>query len=158
MVADVLRVAPDIRLVHVEERHLEIMRFWKNSHRNFFFSQDLITAEGQRKWFQEFKNRSDDFMFVVDTMIGPIGTMGYRLHEGQVDIYNVMRGIPNAYPGVMHTALACMIGDIEKRYPQTPISVRVLNDNPAVAWYQRFGFVELSRKEAYVLLILSNSG
>jgi len=74
------------------------------------------------------------------------------LVEGNVDIYNVMRG--RRAPGnrvSMGEMLRRLCGEIAKRYPQ-PITCKVLSGNPAVAWYLQNGFAQQSQAPDHVVL------
>lgn len=135
---------PDVTLCSIGETHIERLRKWKNKHRKAFFFRETISPQVQREWFQGYLERSDDYMFVVQFRGMTIGCMGFRYVDGEVDIYNVILGIPAmGKRGIMGQAL-CMLCNYAHREYRSTISVKVLSDNPAIAWYERNGFKEVA--------------
>lgn len=78
--------------------------------------------------------------------------MGFRYINGKADVYNVMRGVAGK-KGTMGLALRRMCNYALQMYPGI-LGVKVLRDNPAVAWYERNGFKEIGVFEDYVELEL----
>ena len=131
----------------------ENLRVWKNANRHAFFYQNLISPEEQMTWFRAYRGRPDDHMFVV-TVPPEVGCMGFRLEEGKVDVYNVIRGVSRGgRRGEMRDALHLMCAYALSRYA-CEIGCKVLADNPAVAWYEGCGFVRRSRRENYHEMVL----
>jgi len=134
----------------------EDLRSWKNEHRFRFFFQDLITPEQQRRWFDGYQARADDFMFVVRDGEQTAGCMGFRLRDGQSDVYNVILGDPRCgRRGVMARGMALMCSFARLRLDR-PVVARVLKQNPAAAWYQRRGFTVLAEEEGHYLMGLAD--
>jgi len=134
------------RLRAIEERDLEDLCTWKNRDRASFFFKDIIGPEQQARWYAGFRARPDDFMFIVEAphtpVAQPFGCMGFRLVEDIVDVYNVIRGVDlRGADARMSDALILMCS-----YAMTygrDITLRVLRDNPAVGWYERFSFIRV---------------
>lgn len=118
---------------------LTVLREQKNRMRTSFFFQDEITPEMQQSWYQAFRMRDDDWMYVIDVAGVPSGCIGLRLDDGVVDFYNLMMW-ERSGSGLMSRALAVLIGAARKEYPAAEIGVVVLAANPAVDWYVRRGF------------------
>ena len=130
-----------LRLRAANEDDLENLRQWKNDHRAFFFHKMVISPEQQRAWFNTFKTRSDDFMFIVEVNNSAIGCMGIRLLGEVWDIYNVILGLPDyRKKGYMGKALQAML-NFAQSGNHCPMTLQVLQSNPAVAWYKKNGFV-----------------
>ena len=141
---------PEITLCTITKSDLENSRTWKNQHRNSFFFQDIISQVDQVKWFQGYLDRLDDHMFVIVVEGQSIGCLGFRYINGQVDIYNVIRGVPSvATRGFMGKALRMMCSCAWERYPGVQ-SAKVLRNNPAINWYNRNGFKTVSVYAEYV--------
>jgi len=137
-------VVPDVTLRSINETHIERLRKWKNKHRKAFFFRETISRQMQHEWFQEYLDRADDYMFVVQFKGMTIGCMGFRYIDGEVDIYNVMLGIAAmGKRGIMGQALHILCNYAQQKY-QSLISVKVLQDNPAIAWYKCNGFKEVA--------------
>jgi len=124
-----------------EHADQEQVRNWRNIHARSFFHQSPITSTGQQQWFEEYRNRSDDFLFMVMAADQSIGCIGIRFRSDAWDLYNIIRGVHSSRStGFMATGLAMLIAfarDI------CPVAVRadVIAGNPALTWYLRNGFV-----------------
>jgi RimJ/RimL family protein N-acetyltransferase len=137
------------------EDDIELLRDWKNEHRQFFFHKDIISREQQQGWFGRFEQARDDHMFVVMVEGRKIGCMGVRLLEGGVDVYNVILGVKGyGRKGIMSAALngVCAYGRF--LYPGRPVQLRVLTDNPAVPWYEKNGFQIIARRDDHLVMEL----
>ena len=140
----------DISLRTITEADLEILRQWKNTQRFSFFYQDIITPEQQRRWYQGYLARPDDYMFIVVHAGQAIGCIGYRLLEGAIDIYNVILGDPAAGKrGWMSQALRLMCSYIIAHFTRDIIA-QVLTTNPAIGWYEKNNFFTRARHETHV--------
>lgn len=119
---------------------LDHLRQWKNAQRMFFFHQDLITEAQQKKWFDGFIQRTNDYMLMVEHNGVPIGCMGIRLQSDEWDIYNVILGnAAYSKQGHMHRAFKAMLRMAQAQCA-LPITLKVLKQNPAVDWYLKNGF------------------
>lgn len=74
------RIQHDRYLLRPLERFdLEELRVLRNKNRNFFIQQEIILAEEQKKWYESYLSKDDDFMFAVEhenfpsKMIGSVG-------------------------------------------------------------------------------------
>jgi len=123
---------------------IELLRIWKNDHRNSFFFKEIITPEMQENWFQSYSKRRHDFMMIGLQEDEKIGCIGFRLLNDRVDVYNVILGQKKyAKMGYMANALKLVCKEAMKRYPNIPIIASVLKTNPALQWYYRRGFVAI---------------
>lgn len=137
--------------------HCERLRAWKNAHRRFFFFQDVITEAAQRAWFEGYRQRPDDYMFIVQAGDEPIGCMGIRRRDGQADVYNVILGRPDyGGRGLMTRAMRLLCSDARRRFG-CEVVARVLKDNPALGWYERQGFEVVSSFDEYVFIRLAEA-
>lgn len=74
-----------VRLRLLDESDLPMTLAWRNQDRvrKWFINSDLITYEQHREWFDNYRTRDDDFVFIVEEtrdLLKPIG---------QVSIYNI---------------------------------------------------------------------
>ncbi len=55
---------------------------WRNKEdiRQWFFNSDPITMEGHRSWFQNYLERDNDFLFIIEYEKTPVG---------QISLYNI---------------------------------------------------------------------
>jgi len=136
----------------------EDLRRWKNANRQFFFYQKVISAEQQRQWFESYLARADDGMFVVEWDRRAMGCMGFRvLNDRRIDIYNVILGDPGlGGKGLMSQAMRLMCSYLVSEF-STEIIAKVLNSNPAQAWYLKNDFRKGAAFESYTEIVLERS-
>ncbi len=147
----------DFLLQTISEEDLENLRIWKNSNRKSFFYQNEITPEQQMQWFESFRIRPEDWMFIVSWKMKPFGCVGARLLEREWDIYNVIRGERvKGSEGGMRWSMEKVIQWIQTRKPDAPIQAKVLKTNPAKTWYQKMGFEEIGIESDYYLISWKN--
>jgi ribosomal protein S18 acetylase RimI-like enzyme len=128
---------------------IELLRKWKNKNRKYFFYKQIITKKQQLKWFKDYSDRIDDYIFIV--MYGDlrVGCIGFRLIDDVIDIYNVILGdIHFKSKGIMSQALNLMYGFM----PDKDITVKILTDNPAIKWYEKNGFFKINENKDYILM------
>lgn len=134
----------------LEEADLPRTLAWRNQDhiRRWFVHSDVITAEDHRRWFAGYRERDDDFVFVIEE------TLDLRRPVGQVSLYRIdwsrhraeygrlMIGAPEA----ARRGLGRDATDVLIRYATTALGMReivldVFADNaPALAIYAACGF------------------
>jgi RimJ/RimL family protein N-acetyltransferase len=150
--------AQNITLHTIIASDCESIRRWKNDNRFVFFFQEIITPQMQEEWFRKYRERVDDHMFIVYHGDNPIGCMGYRLIDGEADIYNVILGKPEfGGKGIMSQSLRIMCSYILSGSMQI-IKLKVLKSNPALNWYLKNGFREISDQDHFCCLQLNIDG
>jgi ribosomal protein S18 acetylase RimI-like enzyme len=146
---------PGISLRSAALADCDRLRAWKNENRQYFFFQDLISPEGQRRWFAGYLLRPDDWMFMVLEGDRSIGCMGFRARDGQADVYNVILGqADDGGRGLMSGAFRLMCS-FARQELGVPVVARVLKTNPALAWYRKRGFDVVGEEDTHVLIRLS---
>jgi len=147
-------VFPDGYLRSIAESDCENLRAWKNKYRHSFFYQEVISPEDQIRWFQGYLSRTDDYMFMVGDD-SDVGCMGFRLLEGKIDVYNVIRGIPDrGRKGLMRQAIQIMCAYALSSYG-CEVGCKVLIYNPAIAWYEGCGFFKRTKCDTYFEMVLN---
>ena len=145
-----------VRLRAANYCDIGLLREWKNSNKKSFFYQQDISMVQQSEWFLAYKQRENDYMFIVEEIIDdryiPIGCMGFRLLDNYIDLYNIIRGTKSNNGVSMHEAMYIMLNFICKEW-DTSIKCDVLKDNPAVNWYLKCGFDILENKDYLVMTI-----
>jgi len=132
---------------------IENLRQWKNEQRQYFFHIDEIAPEQQRKWYEAFKDRVDDYVFLTVLDGEAFGCMGIRWVEGAWDVYNVILG-RSEFGGMGYISKAFKVM-LAFAYSQKKslITLKVLKKNPAVKWYLKNGFViDVEQKDYYQML------
>jgi RimJ/RimL family protein N-acetyltransferase len=155
-----LAVQEDVKLLIRQVTHADLgnLRQWKNDRREFFFHKEEISYEQQRKWYEAFLKRPYDFMFIAVLDDQSIGCMGIRWLDNAWDVYNVILG-RTEFGGrkFMGTAFKIMLAHALS-VKVSPITLKVLKQNPSVKWYQKNGFVITAEfDDHYVMTYQSNS-
>lgn len=150
---------PEITLRSISDADQENLRTWKNRHRTSFFYQEIITPEQQKEWFQKYLGRQQDYMFIVEEVMGksaveerrPIGCLAFRQEDDDtIDLYNIIRGQESIHV-TMKDAMHLMLNYIKANFANKRIKCDVLKDNPAVWWYRKCGFAIWEEKEYYIM-------
>lgn len=140
------------RISVLEEVDLEFVRILKNTNRQAFFTKSWINRKKQIEWYQTYKDRKADTMFIIHQGRARIGCMGIRQLENEWDLYNVL--IANGEHrgrGVMSVALSKIIA-YTLMIKELPIRARVLSNNTALQWYRKNNFVvELEMQDHMVM-------
>jgi len=132
---------------------IELLRGWKNAHRQFFFYKEIITGEQQQAWYRRWAQEMHDSMFIIEVANLSVGCIGTRLFQDTADVYNVILGDKQfGGKGVMSEALCATVAFSRLLYPGLPVCVRVLQTNPAIGWYERNGFVRIAASNEYVTM------
>jgi len=94
-----------VRLRLIEDGDLPMTLAWRNQDhiRRWFFSSDIITPEQHRSWFDQYRDRDDDFVFIIEE------TETLRRPVGQASLYHIDWTAGRAEFGRL------MIGDDEAR-------------------------------------------
>jgi len=130
----------------------ERLRVWRNAAARAFFQSAAIDAEAQRRWFEGYLGREEDFLFMVMEAAEPRGCLGVRLVDGEWDVYNVIRGERTAGSrGAMGRGLELLV-DFARRRAKLPVRAVVLAGNPAIGWYERHGFAVVRRNPGSVVM------
>lgn len=145
-----VRTEPWLRSVNAGDQ--DLLRTWRNATRGSFFQTAEVDADGQKRWFQGYLGRSDDFLFMIMAGDAPVGCAGVRQRDGGWDVYNVIRGVRTAASrGFMGRGLSLAVAFARERL-ELPVTAVVLAANPAVAWYLRQGFEIVDRRPEIVHL------
>ena len=131
----------------------EVLRLWKNDHKEFFFCKLEISHEDQKSWIKSLSERKDDHMFIIMHREKPIGCIGVRLYQEFADIYNVILG-DKEYRGkhLMTNALKSVVSLCTLIFDNKPVRVRVLRTNPAIKWYEKIGFNIIDYYDDHVVM------
>ncbi|MEK4418463.1 GNAT family N-acetyltransferase [Bacillus sp. FSL K6-0268] len=84
----------------IEERDIELIRNWRNQDkiRQYFLNQNYITEQQQQEWFQMYKQKKDDKMFIIEksgaknTRIGAFAFYYIDLHKHTAEFGRLMIG------------------------------------------------------------------
>ena len=130
---------PCVRLRTIQCRDQNNLLRWRNANREWFFCSQLITLAEQLAWFGAYRQRRDDYLFIVEVGGVGIGCMGIRLRETW-DIYNIIRS-DNIYSGGGYMGAGLeMMREFARWLRPLPVVALVFKANPAMGWYYHNGF------------------
>ena len=155
---DPIAVSEGVRLRPIDQSDMKLLRKWKNANSERFFHRHEISTVQQEEWYVAFRDRPDDYMFMVESNGIRFGCMGYRIDGEFIDFYNVIRGRTDIGPGLMHLAFLKLVEEACIQYPGRQCRVLVLADNPAIFWYRKCGFVEIIWEGDHVVMCGGNDG
>jgi len=143
-----------IRLRLLEEGDLAMTLAWRNQDhiRQCFLTPDVISPDQHAAWFRAYRERADDFVFVIEE------TASLRRPVGQVSLYHVdpeagraefgrlLVGDPAAAGrGLGREATACLVAEGFAHWGLAEIYLEVRDDNaPAITIYEQCGFVTVA--------------
>lgn len=143
-----------LELKSIDEKDIDVIRIWKNEHREYFFLKDIISEEKQRKWFESYIYRENDYILKINLNGKAVGCIGFRLLDPTIDIYNVILGVKEIQgKGVMSDAIKMLCYFLKEKYNKD-ITAKVLINNPAIDWYKKNGFIIADQREDYYIIKL----
>ena len=106
-----------VRLRLLEAGDLPLTLSWRNDedNRRWFFTTDPIPLDAHRRWFEQYRDRDDDFVFVIEeteTLKRAVGQLSlYRIEwdTGRAEFGRLLMGDPEAKGlGLAQLATACL--------------------------------------------------
>lgn len=135
-----------------QSENLELMHTlgrWREQNGHWFPAVFPVTLEGTCRWYrQRVIDAEQRLLFLLQTPAGPVGHVGLdrlRFAERAYDLDNILRG-EGRMPGVMHDAIARMIGWAERALGIGEFGLDTVLDNErALRLYHRLGFEIVER-------------
>lgn len=138
-----------VRLRLLEEADLPMTLAWRNQDdvRRWFLTSGVISPEQHRLWYEQYKARDDDFVFIIEeseTLKRPVG---------QASLYDVDWVAGRAEFGRL------MIGDVEARgLGLAGLATRSLVDAALDAWNLNEVYLEVLETNALALAVYRACG
>ena len=147
-------VSENIILQPLCEEDLENVRVLRNKLRNFFFTTNLISPEGQKKWYGSYLQDDHDIMFKVvrktdsQDFIGAISLCGINMDLKTAEMGRVMVDKEKApEKGIGTEVVKAVCGFAFDVLGMEKVYAEVLSDNlRALRAYQKAGFQLLEEK------------
>ncbi len=140
-----------IILKPLTEGVVQIIRHWRNAYAKDFFTQDYITKEQQRQWYQDYKDSAGrDYMYIIEDknneLMGTIALYNVNVCDRTATIGRIM--IIEGYrgKGYMEEAVNLLSDYAFESLHLHRLTLQVYLDNAnAIGTYARCGFVSLAR-------------
>jgi RimJ/RimL family protein N-acetyltransferase len=146
-----------VQLRLLRESDLPTTRAWRNQDhiRRWFFTSDVISEEQHRAWFEGYRHRDDDFVFVIeetDTIGGPVGQAALYHVDWQArraEFGRLMIGEAAATGlGLGRLATSALTRFALTSWDLEEVYLDVLETNAkAIAVYEQCGFVAAGRTD-----------
>ena len=148
------RIAPlvngRVRLRLLEEADLPMTLAWRNRDdiRQWFLTTDVISADRHRAWYEQYKDRDDDFVFVIEETealcrpVGQISIYAIDWAAGHATFGRLMIGdLAARRLGLARLAASRLVDEACHAWRLREVSLESRVDNsPALAVYETCGF------------------
>ncbi len=125
-------------------RDVELLRVWKNKHRQFFFTKDEIKSEDQEKWFRTYLEDDSISMYMCEFDGSCLACVGMKeIGNMRLELFNLICGEPKVLGLGLMRHFYQSLEEMLKTCGYAGIELSVLKDNPAVTWYKKQGFVQM---------------
>jgi RimJ/RimL family protein N-acetyltransferase len=139
-----------VRLRLLEEADLPLTLRWRNQDhiRKWFFYSDPLSPEQHQAWFEQYRERDDDFVFVIEetrTLCRPVGQVSlYHIDwlAGRAEFGRLMIGDPAATrQGLACLATGLAVNEAFEAMDLREVYLELRGDNAsALALYEASGF------------------
>ena len=156
------------RLRLLEERDLALTRAWRNQDqiRRWFLMSKPITPEQHQEWFRLYRDRDDDFVFVIEeteVLRRPVGQVAlYHVDwlRGRAEFGRLMIGEEKARGlGLARRVMKLLIDHAFGPLGLRELYLECLNDNHrALAVYADSGFKVVGQRGPVTLMAIQQEG
>lgn len=145
----------------LSEEYIEDLRQLRNRMNKFFYSQDIISVEGQTNWFNNYLIKEDDLMFSIfhknnpNEYIGSIALYGINKASKEAEFGRIMVDKDKCSDkGVGTEAIYALLKFAFHNLGLIKIIATVKTDNnKAIDVYNKVGFIkcgEIKELDAYI--------
>jgi RimJ/RimL family protein N-acetyltransferase len=153
-----------IRLRLLEEKDLILTLKWRNQDhiRRWFFHSDLISYEQHKSWFQKYRKKDNDFVFIIEQAtqnnrpVGQVALYNIDWTTGQGEFGRLMIGEKDAAGiGLAFAATQAALLIAQKYLNLRELYLEVYQDNHrAIKIYQSAGFtIKLNYSDILKMII-----
>lgn len=141
----------NIRLRLLIENDLELILAWRNRDdaRAWFKDSSIISMDQHRRWFDKYIDKEDDFHFIVEANITPVGQASvYHIdrEKSEAEIGRFLVAPNNERKGYIKQACVELIKFCHDDLKLNYIFLEVMATNhKAIALYEKIGFSEEKR-------------
>ena len=127
------------------DQDVEVLRIWKNQHKQHFFHQSDISPEQQKAWFASFKKDPLQQIFVClfadKRQVACVGFRQTQMRSRETELFNLICGDPELLgTGFITQFFKEHISGLSNKGIRK-IHLKVLkSNNRATQWYKKHGF------------------
>jgi perosamine synthetase len=142
---------PVCRLQVGDENLIKTLANWRHDNLDAYPNRFPVTIEGTANWLSgKLLDVPDRILFLVKDRHGnDVGHLGFANcvnDDGMMEVDNVVRGVKNTAPGIMHDAMLAILKWAQTTLWPEGFYLRVLASNThAIRFYNGLGFREVNR-------------
>lgn len=151
-----------VRLRLLEEADLPMTLAWRNQDhiRRWFLTSSVIPEERHRAWWEQYRERDDDFVFVIEATedgqrpVGQVALYAVDWAAGRAEFGRLMIGdAQTAGRGLAKLATACLVDTALGPWQLNEITLEVRCDNlRAIAIYEACGFSTVGEADGVITM------
>jgi RimJ/RimL family protein N-acetyltransferase len=146
-----------VRLRLLQGEDLSLTLHWRNQDhiRRWFFFSDVIAPEQHARWFEQYQERDDDFVFIIediqagDQPVGQVALYHIDWAQGRAEFGRLMIGEASAAgKGLAFAATQLALKVAFQDLALREVYLEVYADNErAIAIYEGLGFETIAQRE-----------
>jgi RimJ/RimL family protein N-acetyltransferase len=142
-------VEGDARIRMLDRTDLPTTLAWRNhpDSRRWFLTTDLIEPSAHERWFEGYRQRDDDYVFIVEVGGVPRAQVALSsIHDGEAEFGRLLVDPEHRGHGVAHLATGLCLRVAREALGLRALTLEVRADNAAaIRAYVRAGFQEVER-------------
>jgi diamine N-acetyltransferase len=148
-----------VQLRLLQEPDLDLTLQWRNREdaRVWFKTSDVISSERHRSWFQQYSDRDDDFVFVVESRgvaVGQVSVYSINRAERSAEVGRFLAAPEAQGFGLLNLACAELLRFCAETLKLNQVYLEVKQRNErAIRLYKRNGFCEEQVREGMIKMI-----
>ena len=160
-----VRENEQVRLRLLRSSDLQLTLHWRNQDhiRRWFFHSDLITPEQHTRWFEQYAERDDDFVFVIEDVqnggqpVGQVALYHVDWQQSRAEFGRLMIGEDSAAgKGLAFTATQLTLQIAFQSLGLREVYLEVYADNSrAIAIYTRAGFQVREHQDQVIVMFIT---
>ncbi len=155
-----------VRLRLLEEADLPLTLAWRNQDniRKWFFHSEIITPHQHKAWFDQYSNRDDDFVFIIELLssqacrpVGQVALYHIDWNEREAEFGRLMIGEIDAHgKGFASEATNLVVKLAREQFKLRQIYLEVFSDNLiALSIYANIGFKKVFEEKGVTRMVLT---
>lgn len=154
-----------VRLRLLQQEDLPLTLHWRNQDhiRRWFFHSDLITRDQHARWFEQYRERDDDFVFIIEDVqagykpVGQVALYHIDWEQGRAEFGRLMIGEANAAgKGLAFAATQLALQIAFQSLGLKEVYLEVYSDNRrAIEIYQGVGFETATQRDGISFMCIS---
>jgi diamine N-acetyltransferase len=145
----------------IEEKDLQATLAWRNHDeaRIWFKSSNLITYDQHHSWFQHYREKDDDFLFIVEidgSLVGQASVYSIDWQSHTAEVGRFLASMNGVGKGYMDMACSMLVKFCKDQLGLESLFLEVFETNQrAIKLYRRNGFTENAHYDGLIRMVRS---